>query len=292
MKRVLLLCSMVFGAVYCASAQSRQVTGKILDQETQESLPGVTILVKGTQLGTTTNAGGEFSLGVPEGDGILVISSIGYVSQEVQIGNTTVFSIALATDTRQLDEVVVTALNMERSAKSLGYSVSTLDGRDVNTVQTPSLVNALSGKVAGVDVGNIANGVAGTKRVVIRGATSLTGDNNPLWIVDGVPINSTSLGGLANNTPEGGYDYGDGLTGINPDDIESISVLKGNAAAALFEEGAPAEMRSSMQKDVEAGRPPELDAIAGPVLRGGRRHDIRVPSTQELADLVAARVRS
>ncbi len=116
----------------------------------------------------------------------------------------------------------------------MGYSIAQIDGSKVNTVQTPNLVNALSGKVAGVDVGNIANGIAGTKRIVIRGATSLTGDNNPLWVVDGVPINSSSLGGLANNTPEGGIDYGDGLTGINPDDIESISVLKGNAAAALY----------------------------------------------------------
>lgn len=234
MKRVLLLWSMVFSAIWCANAQSRQVTGKVTDQESQESLPGVTVMVKGTTHGTATNAMGEFALDVPDGSNVLVVSSIGYVSQEISIENGTVINVALAVDTRTLDEVVVTALNMERSAKSLGYSVSTLDGTDVSRVQTPNLVNALSGKVAGVDIGNIANGVAGTKRVVIRGATSLTGDNNPLWVIDGVPINSSSLGGLANNTPEGGYDYGDGLTGINPDDIESISVLKGNAAAALY----------------------------------------------------------
>src|SRR6188768_4383872 len=133
-----------------------------------------------------------------------------------------------------MEGVIVTALNIKRNPKSLGYSVVQLDGSKINTVQTPSLINALSGKVAGVDVGNIANGVAGSKRVVIRGATSLTGDNNPLWVIDGIPINSSSLGGLASNAPEGGIDYGDGLTGINPDDIESISVLKGNAAAALY----------------------------------------------------------
>lgn len=234
MKCILLVCLTVFCISQNVSAQERQISGRVTDQGTNETLPGVTILVKGTALGTATDASGNFTLSVPDVNSILVVSSIGYVSREIPVENNTVINIVLSTDVTQLQEVVVTALNMERSVKSLGYSVAQLDGNRVNTVQTPSLVNALSGKVAGVDVGNIANGVAGTKRVVIRGATSLTGDNNPLWVIDGVPINSSTLGGLASNTPEGGYDYGDGLTGINPDDIESISVLKGNAAAALY----------------------------------------------------------
>ncbi|MBN9383556.1 MAG: SusC/RagA family TonB-linked outer membrane protein [Chitinophagaceae bacterium] len=142
--------------------------------------------------------------------------------------------IRLKETASNLTNAVVTALNIRRNPRSLGYSIVQLDGSKVNTVQTPHLVNALSGKVAGVDVGNIANGVAGSKRIVIRGESSLTGNTNPLWVVDGIPINTTSLGGLATNTPEGGIDYGDGLTGINPDDIESISILKGNAAAALY----------------------------------------------------------
>jgi TonB-linked SusC/RagA family outer membrane protein len=234
MKCILLVCLAVFCISQDVSAQERQISGRVTDQEKNETLPGVTILVKGTAIGTATDAAGNFTLSVPDVNSILVVSSIGYLSREIPVDNNTVINIVLSTDVTQLQEVVVTALNMERSVKSLGYSVAQLDGNRVNTVQTPSLVNALSGKVAGVDVGNIANGVAGTKRVVIRGATSLTGDNNPLWVIDGVPINSGTLGGLASNTPEGGYDYGDGLTGINPDDIESISVLKGNAAAALY----------------------------------------------------------
>jgi TonB-linked SusC/RagA family outer membrane protein len=137
----------------------------------------------------------------------------------------------LSKNSESLENVVVTALNIKKNPRSLGYSIATLDGSKVNTVETPNLISALSGKVAGVDVGNIASGVAGTKRIVIRGGSSLTGNNQPLWIVDGVPINSSSLG-----SPDagGGVDYGDGLTGINPDDVESISVLKGNAAAALY----------------------------------------------------------
>lgn len=230
MKSFLLLLSVLFSAA-AVEAQNRHITGKITDQETHESLPGVTILVKGTTIGTATNADGDFALNVPDENSILVISSIGYLSQEVPVGNNTVVNVAMGVDTRQLEEVVVTALNMERSAKSLGYSISELDGRDVNQVQTPSLISALSGKVAGVDVGNIANGVAGSKRIVIRGSASLTGNNQPLWVIDGIPINSSTLGG-----PDayGGVDYGDGLAGINPDDIASISVLKGNAAAALY----------------------------------------------------------
>lgn len=231
MKYVLLLSLVVFGIAHSVVAQERLISGTVTDQETNESLPGVTILVKGTAIGTATDASGNFALSVPEVNSVLVVSSIGYLSREIPVENNTVVNIVLATDVRQLEEVVVTALNMERNAKSLGYSVSSLSGADVNRVQTPNLVTALSGKIAGVDVGNIANGVAGTKRVVIRGASSLTGNNQPLWVIDGIPINSETLGGP---NADGGVDYGDGLTGLNPDDIKSISVLKGNAAAALY----------------------------------------------------------
>lgn len=216
-----------------ALAQNRVISGKISD-ENGRSLEGVTVTVKGTQVSTTSDASGQYSITVSPGQTTLVYSFIGLTSQEIKIGTRNTIDVSLTANSKDMEGVVVTALNIKKNPRSLGYSVSQLDGSKVNTVQTPNLVNALSGKISGVDVGNIANGVAGTKRVVIRGATSLTGDNNPLWVIDGVPINSNTLGGLASNTPEGGYDYGDGLTGINPDDIESISVLKGNAAAALY----------------------------------------------------------
>lgn len=221
----------------CAPATFSQdvgtVKGTVID-DSGNPLAGVSINIKGTTNSVQTNAQGTYSITVKDKKTVLMFSYVGFSTQEIQLGNRTVLNVTLIAASKELDAAVVTALNIKRNPKSLGYSVTQLDGSKVNTVQTPSLINALSGKVAGVDVGNIANGIAGTKRVVIRGATSLTGDNNPLWVIDGVPINSSSLGGLASNTPEGGYDYGDGLTGINPDDIETISVLKGNAAAALY----------------------------------------------------------
>ncbi len=217
-----------------AKAQTGNVVkGKVTD-ENSDPLVGATVNIKGTNTSTTTNATGDYTITVPNKGAILVFSYVGLTPVEIRVNNSNTVNTRLLLNSKDMGEVVVTALNIKKNPRSLGYSVVQLDGSKVNTVQTPSLVNALSGKVAGVDVGNIANGIAGTKRVVIRGATSLTGDNNPLWVIDGIPINSSSLGGLANNTPEGGIDYGDGLTGINPDDIESISVLKGNAAAALY----------------------------------------------------------
>lgn len=218
---------------FSALAQSHVVNGKVSD-EGGKPLEGATITVKGSNTSTTSNASGAYSITVPSSQSVLVFSFVGLASQEIKAGSRNNIDISLVASSQGMENVVVTALNMKRNPRSLGYSVTQLDGSKVNTVQTPNLVNALSGKVAGVDVGNIANGVAGTKRIVIRGESSLTGNTNPLWVVDGIPINTNTLGGLANNTPEGGIDYGDGLTGINPDDIESISVLKGNAAAALY----------------------------------------------------------
>lgn len=231
MKRILLLFFAIIGTCYSIHAQSRKVTGKITNQENQQPVSGVSVSVKGTDIGTSTDASGNFSLMVPAKNNTLVISNVGFVTREVAIDNRSVINVSLAIENKALDEVIVTALNINRSARSLGYSVSTVKGDQVDKVQTVSLVSALSGKVAGVDVGNIANGVAGSKRIVIRGGSSLTGNNQPLWIVDGIPINSSTIG---ESSAGGGIDYGDGLSGINPDNIASISVLKGNAAAALY----------------------------------------------------------
>ena len=164
------------------------------------------------------------------------ITHIGYetsVLNNILAGgeNRTPLVIILKESSNSLTDVVVTALNIKRNPRSLGYSIAKVDGSKINSVQTPNLINALAGKVPGVDVSNISNGVAGSKRIVIRGAASLTGNTQPLWVVDGTVINTSVLG---NGTAFGGTDYGDGLTGINPDDIESISILKGNAAAALY----------------------------------------------------------
>jgi TonB-linked SusC/RagA family outer membrane protein len=220
---------------FCSFGQggTSTVKGTVTD-EAGAPLSGVSINVKGTNTNTITNEQGAYSISVSDRKSILVFSYVGLTTQEIQLGRQTAINVSLVPTGKEMGEVVVTALNIKRNAKSLGYSISTIDGSQVNQVQTPSIVSALSGKIAGVDVSNIANGVAGTKRIIIRGASSLTGNNQPLWVVDGVPINSSSLGGMASNAPEGGVDYGDGLGMINPDDIETISVLKGNAAAALY----------------------------------------------------------
>jgi TonB-linked SusC/RagA family outer membrane protein len=207
-----------------------RINGQVTDEK-GEALPGVSVGVKGTATGAMTNNDGYYTIKTQSMDAVLVFSYIGYVTQQVTIGKQTQINVKLVADAQNLNEVVVTALNFKKDSRSLGYSINKLNAESVSTVQTPNIINALEGKVPGVDVSNIANGVAGTKRVVIRGASSLTGNNQPLWVVDGIIINTATLGGP---DATGGYDYGDGLTGINPDDIESISVLKGNAAAALY----------------------------------------------------------
>ncbi|NJN27832.1 MAG: SusC/RagA family TonB-linked outer membrane protein [Cyclobacteriaceae bacterium] len=214
-----------------AVLQQNTIQGKVLDARTGEPLVGATVQVKGTTLGAITDVEGNYSLEVPDDAEYLLFSFIGFQIKEQKINDQSIINAELFTDSYALTEVVVTALNFETNTKNLGYSISKVEGDQINTVQTPSIVNNLSGKVAGVDVGNISNGVAGSKRVIIRGASSLTGDNQPLWVVDGVPINSTNLG---TSSAYGGIDYGDGLTGINAEDVENISVLKGNAAAALY----------------------------------------------------------
>ena len=206
------------------------VKGQVTDDNGQP-LSGVTVTLKGSSRAFSTNEDGLFETKGVDADATLVFSSMGFASREVPVSGQSVVNVQLTRSSRQLSDVVVTALNFKRNPRSLGYSVAQLDGSKVSTVQTPNIITALSGKIAGVDVSNVANGVAGTKRVVIRGAVSLTGSTQPLWVIDGIIIDASSMGGPS---ATGGIDYGDGLTGINPDDVESISVLKGNAAAALY----------------------------------------------------------
>ncbi len=206
------------------------VKGQVSDDNGQP-LGGVTVSPKGSSQAVSTNQDGLFETKTIDADAVLVFSCIGFENKEVPVSGRSSVNVQLAKNSRLMSEVVVTALNFKRNPRSLGYSVGQLDGNKVSTVQTPNIISALSGKIAGVDVSNVADGVAGTKRVVIRGAVSLTGSTQPLWVIDGIIIDASSMGGP---TATGAIDYGDGLTGINPDDVENISVLKGNAAAALY----------------------------------------------------------
>jgi len=210
--------------------QEQQVSGKILNKD-GVPLPGATIVIKGTTKGTTSDANGSFSLDVPDGNTVLVVRFIGYLQKEVKLKGQTKIDIVLQEDLADIGEVVVTALGIKKDAKSLAYSTTQLGGDEFTESREVNLGNALTGKVAGVNVTNAATGVAGSSRVIIRGNTSLTGENQPLYVVDGIPIDNSNLGAPRTT---GGRDWGDGLSSINPDDIESLTVLKGSNAAALY----------------------------------------------------------
>lgn len=215
--------------VSAVTQQTKKITGVVVD-ETGFPVIGANIIEKGTTNGVITDLDGNFSLEVPDG-AIIEISYIGYTTQEIPVKGQTNFNIKLVEDTQKIDEVVVTALGIKRQSRSLGYSTTQVQGEVFTLARDPNLGNALSGKVAGVSVSGNATGSGGSSRVIIRGNASLTGNNMPLYVVDGVPFSNQNLGSAGT---WGGMDMGDGLNNINPDDIESIQVLKGAAASALY----------------------------------------------------------
>ncbi len=207
------------------------ITGVVTDAQGQ-SLPGANVLEKGSSNGTQTDFDGNFSLEV-DSDAVLVISYIGFKTQEIPVNNQTSVTVTLTEDSAKLDEVVVTAMGISREKKSLGYATQEVDGDEVNQVPSDNVVNSLSGKVAGVQIRNNTN-MGGSSNVVIRGSTSLTGDNQALFVVDGVPVNNSNFNSSDQQTGAGGFDYGNLASDINPNDIESINILKGAAATALY----------------------------------------------------------
>ncbi len=210
------------------SAYAQQISGTVTD-ENGVPLPGATVLVQGTSNGVSTDFDGNYSISASQGD-TLVFSFVGYSSQSVVVGSSTTVNVSLEPD-NALDEVVVTALGVQRNIKALGYSVTEVDGEEISANPSTNAINALQGKVAGVNITGSAMGAKGSSRVVIRGASSLNGDNQPLYVVDGITINNNNLGAAG---VWGGTDFGDGISSINPDEVQSISVLKGGAAAALY----------------------------------------------------------
>lgn len=229
------LLSLVFCLAFSISnpvmAQAFEVTGQVVDAETAEPIPGVNIIEVGTQTGTVTDPDGEFSLTVSGSDVQLRFTYVGYEPQVVNLNGRENITVDLQQSTATLDDLVVTAFGMERERKALGYSVSEVDGADLAQAREVNLGNSLQGRVAGVNVNNIGTGVGGSSRVVIRGNVSLSGNNEPLYVIDGIPMDNSQLGSAS---MWGGSDWGDGLTSLNPDDIENISVLKGASAAALW----------------------------------------------------------
>ncbi|PKV62944.1 SusC/RagA family TonB-linked outer membrane protein [Pontibacter ramchanderi] len=211
--------------------QKRTITGTVKDEQ-GAPVPFASVQVKGTTIGATTGDDGSFSLSVDEG-AVLVVKSIGYDTKEVRVGTASTVAVTLGTSSSQLSEVVVTALGIEREKKSLGYAVQEVGGERLVESREANLANALTGKVAGLQITRSSNGPAGSSKIVLRGNNSLVGDNQPLIVVDGIPIDNFT-GRNNNDYWNPGLDMGNGLADINAEDIESISVLKGPSAAALY----------------------------------------------------------
>jgi len=207
------------------------VTGTVTDKEGMPML-GVNITVNGTDMGTITDADGKYSINVLDNQAVLQFSFIGFETKEVIVGSRTVINVDLVESAQQMDEVVVTALGIKRAAKSIGYSATSVNTDEINTPGSVNFGNNLLGKVAGVNVNALGSGVGGTSKIRIRGQSSFGGDNSPLIVVNGVPLNNAPT--TAGNPNAQESDLGDGLQSINPDDIESMTVLKGASAAALY----------------------------------------------------------
>jgi TonB-linked SusC/RagA family outer membrane protein len=242
MKRILLFCLTAVFAFASSElqAQERTLSGRVTSAEDGSGLPGVNVLLKGTTNGTVSDTEGKFSLNVPATGGTLVFTFIGLLSQEIEIGERTSVDVQMASDIHQLSEVVVTALGIEKTKNELAYAAQKVDGEQISQTRDNNFVNALSGKVAGLDIKR-TNSMGGSTNVVIRGFKSITGNNQALFIVDGVPIDNSNTNTTGSDDPlvnqsqgRGGYDYGNAAADINPDDIESVNVLKGAAATALY----------------------------------------------------------
>ena len=213
-------------------------TGTVKNEQ-GEILAGVTVQVKGTQKEVLTNDKGEFSIQANDGD-VLVFTYVGYSAKEVTVGTKKDMTIVMSVGQSNLNEVVITALGIRRSEKSLTYATQQVDGEQLTTVKTDNLMNSLNGKVAGLTISPSASGVGGSVKVILRGSRSASGNNQPLYVIDGIPISNNANGnGQPTNTYGGTPDGGDGISNLNPEDIASISVLEGASAAALY--GSQAE---------------------------------------------------
>ncbi len=224
--------AIITGMSIAASAQQTlKVTGTVVSAADNSALPGLTVVVKGSTVGTVTNIDGKYSIDAPA-DGTLQFSFIGFTTQEVQVGGKTTIDVTMQVSTEAIDEVVVTALGIKREEKSLGYSVGKVGGDELTRVVQENVLSSMAGKVTGVQI-NQTGGAGSSVSMIIRGATSLSTDNQPLFVIDGVPMASSinNVGGFGSDNK---VDYGNAISDIDPESIESVSILKGPSAAALY----------------------------------------------------------
>jgi TonB-linked SusC/RagA family outer membrane protein len=217
-----------FGVIF---AQDIQISGTVTSVDDGSALPGVSVFVKGTSIGTASDINGDYSITVPP-DATLVFSSVGMKTQEVQVAGQTVIDVSLETEVLGLEEVIVTAIGISRAERALGYSVATISSDETLQKSEPDLLKSLEGKIPGVDIRSTSGAPGSATRITIRGNSSFLGDNQPLFVVDGIPYSNDQFNTTSQNS--GGGAYGTSLSTLDPNDIASVSVLKGAPAAALY----------------------------------------------------------
>ncbi len=228
-KFFLLWMVIAFSLPHMVFAQGRTVTGQVLDQK-GNPIPQATVTVKGTTSGTSADENGKFSISVPGNNAILVISSVGFQPQEIRVGNNSNIAATLQ-EASSMTEVIVTALGINRKQKSIGYATQVVSGENLTLTKEQNVLGSLAGKIAGVQVvGASGASMGGTQKIKLRGVNSLNGNDQPLIVVDGTPISNSNFGGSNGNGP----DLGNLGQDVNPDDIETVNVLKGPAASALY----------------------------------------------------------
>ena len=214
-------------------AQDKTVTGTVSDDS--GPLPGVSISVEGTKRGTDTDFNGNYSIKAKTGD-VLSFSYLGYETATKKIGSSSVINVSLKQGGTVLDEIIITGLGISKKEKAIGYAVQKVSGENIAQAKEPNLVNALQGRIAGVQIQGSPSTLGGSSRITIRGSNSFLGNNQPLFIVDGVPISNAEYSTSSQQTGFGGgsYDYGNAASEIDPSNVESMSVLKGAAATAVY----------------------------------------------------------
>jgi len=226
---VFLACLVLVG-INLVQAQTVRITGTVTSSEDGMPIPGVSVIAKGTTAGGSTNVDGKYDINVPSNAETLVFTFVGMKTQEVAIGGRAIIDVVLQSESLQVEELVVTALGIKRAEKATGYAIQGVKGDEIMKAREANMVNSLQGKIAGAVITNTSGAVGASSRIVLRGASSLSGSNQPLFVVDGIPISNGNFG----STGTDGVNRGSGVSDINPNDIESVSVLKGPNAAALY----------------------------------------------------------
>lgn len=228
----ILLCLVI--GISTVVAQNTKVAGSVISADDGLPVIGASIVVKGTMVGTVTDYDGNFTLEVPSNGKVLIVSYVGMLTQEVPVSPNV--RVVLKSDTQNLDEVVVTAMGISKEKKALGYAVQDVKGEKLTQAANSNLAGALQGKVSGLDIKPSSGMPGASSQITIRGARSFSGDNTPLYVIDGMPVTSTPDvdTDLQNNGSVSGADFANRAVDIDPNDIESINILKGQAASALY----------------------------------------------------------